>query len=639
MQTNFKKSVIKNLSVLALLFITANGVWAQSKVKPSVNDVLYPSKSAVLEGLIGEKLDLAYKNRVEAQDIQQLIAPFNNKTETYCWQGEFWGKWFTSAVAAYRYKPEQALKAKIDSAVALLLKTQLDDGYIGNYAPEYHLKEWDIWGRKYSMLGLLAYYELTKDKKTLQAAAKVADHLIGELAAKGLSIAEQGNYKGMAASSVLEPIVLLYKNTGNVKYLHFAEEIVKAWETPTGAQLISKANVPVSQRFPYPTLEHWVLQGQKAYEMMSCYEGLLELYRITGNATYKNAVEQTWQSILDTEINILGSGSASECWYGGKKHQQHVTLHNNETCVTVTWIKLSQQLLRLTGESKYADAIEKSYYNALLGAMKPDGSDWSMYSQMAGIRSFGTNQCNMGLNCCVASGPRGLFTLPSTIVTAQKEGVQVNFYNEGTFTVETPKKQSIQVKQQTAYPVDGKIKLQLAIKKAEQFAVNLRIPAWSKNSQVEVNGKPIEQQVIAGQYLNIKRQWQNGDELTLNLDMRGRIETLSGEPDNLALLRGPMVLVRDFRLSGPISVDEIITPVQAQDGFVPMKMISSANGAIKMAFEVPCIVGSWRIGENAKPVNLTFIDYLSSGSTFSDASRYRVWFPQLLDPSVTGAFK
>jgi DUF1680 family protein len=101
-----------------------------------------------------------------------------------------------------------------------------------------------------------------------------------------------------------------------------------------------------------------------------------------------------------------------ECWFGGKQLQVMPIAHYQETCVTATWIKLSQQLLRLTGDAKYADAIEQTYYNALLGSMKPDGSDWAKYSPLAGQRLEGGEQCGMGLNCCVASGPRGLFTLP-----------------------------------------------------------------------------------------------------------------------------------------------------------------------------------------------------------------------------------
>lgn len=105
-----------------------------------------------------------------------------------------------------------------------------------------------------------------------------------------------------------------------------------------------------------------------------------------------------------TEINIVGSGSSVECWFGGKDAQALPINHYQETCVTATWIKLSQQLLKLTADSKYADAIEQTFYNALLGAMKPDGSDWAKYSPLAGHRLEGGEQCDMGLNCCVASG-------------------------------------------------------------------------------------------------------------------------------------------------------------------------------------------------------------------------------------------
>ena len=311
---------------------------------------------------MGKKLDASYQNRILAQDVDRLVAPFRNRTEASCWQSEFWGKWFTSAVLAYRYRPEPRLKKVLDQAVDGLLATQTPDGYIGNYADDKHLASWDIWGRKYCMLGLLAYYDLTKDTKALKATAKVADHLMNELKERNLLIVKMGNHRGMAASSVLEPICLLYSRSGDKKYLDFAEEIVREWETPDGPLLISKSNIDVAGRFPKPK-GNWYgwEQGQKAYEMMSCYEGLLELYRLTGKPEYKAAVEKTWENIRKTEINVAGSGSSVECWFHGSEHQIHPVFHYQETCVTATWIKLSQQLLRLTGEAKYADAIEQTY--------------------------------------------------------------------------------------------------------------------------------------------------------------------------------------------------------------------------------------------------------------------------------------
>ena len=123
--------------------------FAQQSVTPKIADRLQPAAAAQMTGFVSEKLEAAYKNRIEAQDVPRLIAPFKNRTEDRCWQSEFWGKWFTSAVMAYRFRPEPQLKAMIDNAVTQLFQTQTPDGYIGNYAEAKHLQQWDIWGRKY----------------------------------------------------------------------------------------------------------------------------------------------------------------------------------------------------------------------------------------------------------------------------------------------------------------------------------------------------------------------------------------------------------------------------------------------------------------------------------------------------------
>lgn len=553
--------------LICAVFIAGIG-WSQ---KPAVDNELTAAKSVAIGGFVGHRFDDSYQNRILAQDINRLVEPFRNRTETSCWQSEFWGKWFTSAVLAYRYKPEPQLKAILDKAVEGLISTQSIDGYIGNYADDKHLAAWDIWGRKYCMVGLLSYYDLTGDRKSLNAAAKVADHLMKELSDRKALIVKLGNHRGMAASSVLEPICLLYSQSGEKKYLEFAEEIVRQWETTDGPQLISKAEVDVSKRWPKPKKWYGPDQGSKAYEMMSCYEGLLELYRLTGKENYKEAVEKTWQNIFDTEINIAGSGSAMECWFGGKNLQILGVTHYQETCVTATWIKLSQQLLRLTGEAKYADAIEQAYYNALLGAMKPDGSDWAKYTPLFGQRLEGTEQCGMGLNCCVASGPRGLFTFPLTSVMSAKDGIQVNFFAKGTYTLETPGKQKVEIIQETDYPVTGNIRLKVQLEKPENMSLLIRIPQWSKESTLTINGKP-NQSITPGEYVKIQRTWKAGDLVDLNLDMRGRVVKLGKLPEYLAILRGPIVLSRDARLSGP-PIESIITPIADKDGYLKLEPV------------------------------------------------------------------
>jgi DUF1680 family protein len=595
--------------------------------KNVVDDKFKLSRHAIIKGYVGKKLDQSYQNRILAQDINHLIKPFTVRTETRQWQSEFWGKWFTSAVLAYRYRPEPALKNILESAAKGLISTQSIDGYIGNYNKETRLEQWDIWGMKYCLLGLLDYYNLAANKASLDAAVKLADYLISAINGKDGIIVNKGNYRGMAASSVLEPIVGLYTTTRNQKYLSFAEEIVRQWETPGGPKLISKATVNVSDRFPKPKDWYSFEQGQKAYEMMSCYEGLLELYRVTGKDTYKVAAETTWQNIRDTEINIAGSGASEEMWFSGKKRQTQPVTHYQETCVTVTWIKFSQQLLRLTGDSKYADEIERSYYNALLGSLNSDGGDWAKYTPLNGQRLPGTGQCGMDLNCCNASGPRGQFTFPLTAVMSMQNGLSVNFFASGIYELNTPSGNKLSLIQKTDYPISGMIDITFDFVQAEDMTVQLRIPSWSKLTRVILNSKEVTS-VSAGKYLEIKKKWSSKDTIQLELDMRGRVETVDNENGKYAAItRGPVVLARDSRMGAP-HLSTVNQPVVDKQGFIELKPLQTAtDGAYWMAYSALFVPESYAEG-GAGPIPIKLIDYASAGNG-KEKSTFQVWLSQL----------
>lgn len=590
----------------------------------NAQDKLRLADSETLTGFLGKRLQNSYENRVMLQDADELIEPFKHRTETHQWQSEFWGKWFTSAILAYRYQQTPALKQKLRDAVNGLIATQTPDGYIGNYAENARLKEWDVWGRKYCMLGLIDYYQLTGDQKSLKAARGVADNLMSDLKKSDGILVTKGNYRGMAASSILEPVCLLYNITKEKKYLAFAEEIVLQWESPDGPQLISKSNIAVAARFPKPANWYSFEQGQKAYEMMSCYEGLLELYRITLKPAYKKAVEDTWQNIYDTEINVAGSGASSEMWFGGKQLQTDPIHHYQETCVTVTSIKLSHQLFRLTGDAKYADAVEQSFYNALLGSMSPDGFTWAKYTPLSGLRLPGDGQCGMGLNCCVASGPRGLFNLPGHIVMKSADGIYVDYYAEGTYKTSSPKGSTVELKQQTNYPESGIVRIVVNPSKIESFSISVRIPAWSKENAVGVNGQPIS--VTGVGYHTINRTWKNGDVIEIKLDMRGRVTQMGAKPGYVSISRGPILLARDEAFKG-VNMGVIVSP-SIHNGFVDLEQIPASESW--MQFRMKYTPESYKEAGDA-PVVVDFCDYASAGNG-KQSTLFRSWFPQLIDP-------
>ena len=200
----------------------------------------------------------------------------------------------------------------------------------------------------------------------------MADLLIATFPAKK-SILAAGTHMGMAATSVLEPIVLLYRATGDPRYLQFARYIVKSWDEPNGpriaASLLSGKGVDKTA-------------NGKAYEMLSNIVGLCELARATGDRKCCRPRQTPGRTSSTTGLYVTGSASSFETFH--EDHELPNTADSNicETCVTTTWIQLNLQLLRLTGEAKYGDELERSFYNHLAAAQHPRGDDWCYYTAL-----------------------------------------------------------------------------------------------------------------------------------------------------------------------------------------------------------------------------------------------------------------
>ena len=463
----------------------------------------------------------------------------------------------------------------------------------------------------------------------MKAARGVIDHLMTQVGPQATAIAMTGNYLGMASCSILEPVVYLYQRTNDKRYLEFANYIAEQLNAPEGPQLLDRADKPVARRFPHP--ENWWSRenGHKAYEMMSCSEGLLEMYKLTGEKKYLEAVEKTVETIIEQEINIAGSGSAFECWYGGKERQTQPTYHTMETCVTFTWMQLCNRLLQVTHNPQLADKLEQTMYNALMASLRADGGQISKYSPLEGMRSPGESQCEMNINCCNANGPRAFALIPQAMyhLQSQEAGdiVYVNLYapSETTLALSGKKAPKVTFTQKTDYPVGGRIEIEVTPEKAATFMLSLRIPMWSALDRVKatVNGEQLK--VDAYGWLPILREWKAGDKITLELDMRGRLV----EQNNYqAIVRGPVTLARDSRF-GDGFVDET-SEVEHKDGYVELTPVGSDFAW--MAFTAPMKLGTDLEGSGeAKQIHLC--DFGSAGNTWERNIRYRVWLPKTLN--------
>ena len=349
---------------------TASAAPVPYKVAPAMPDSLQAlDPSAVrIEGWLGERIDLNVSGRLEVVDTAPLLAGFIRKPGSHPWIGEHVGKWIHAATLAWAYTGNSALKVKLDSVVAELIASQEPDGYLGTYIPSqrfglYPDADWDVWCNSYSMIGLLTYYKYTGNAPALEAARRVADLLIATFPARK-SILSAGTHVGMAATSVLVPVVELYRLTGDERYLAFARYIVAAYDEPGGPRIVQTllARKGVS-----------LTANGKAYEMLANLMGICDLARATGDRQLLLAVTNGWEDIVRNRLYLTGTASNHE--HFGDDHQlpNGEDAQIGETCVTTTWIQLNQQLLQLTGGAVYADEIERSLYNHLTAAQNPTG--------------------------------------------------------------------------------------------------------------------------------------------------------------------------------------------------------------------------------------------------------------------------
>ena len=193
-------------------------------------------------GWVGSRIEVNEANRLAKLDPARLLEGYRKRPGRQSWDGEHVGKWLHAATLAWVYTGDPALRAKLDDTAAELCKCQLADGYLGTYLEKDRWTEWDVWAHKYNLIGLITYMRYTGNLQPLPTCRRMADLVVPRPSAMSLEssdIIEAGQHVGMASTSVLEPMVLLYRLTGETRYLDFCKYILRAWEQPNGPHIIS----------------------------------------------------------------------------------------------------------------------------------------------------------------------------------------------------------------------------------------------------------------------------------------------------------------------------------------------------------------------------------------------------------------
>lgn len=602
-----------------------------------------------LKGRLGECLARMIERHVEGTDVDYITAPFLEKTERrYWWQSEFWGKYMHSAVPYLAYSNSPKLRASVDRGIERMLSSQEPCGYIGNYPDELRCGEgWDVWGMKYTMMGLLHYYDGQRaaggGQRALNACRKLCDYIIGEIGPGGRrnrELWQTGNWSGYASSSILEPVVWLYKRTKDRKYLDFAAYIVKGMTEPKdGPRLLDMAlkGVSVADRNDpgYNMNGEWSYvckKGRsKAYEMMSCYQGFLEYFEVTGRKDLFEAAVKTGEDIIKEEVNLAGGCASSEAWFHGARKQHLPYERLQETCVTTTWMRFCEKLLDMTGDSRWADQIERTFYNSYLAAMKADGSEFAGYTPLSGNRWHGQHHCFMHTDCCTANGPRGFLCFLKKLFRVKDGAAEFNFYASALAKGELSDGRKVAFDMYSLYPRSEKARIVSHTENVGTVPLKLRIPAWSTNTVVKLNGKELPG-VKGGTYFTLEHEWKLGDVVEIEFAMPVVAHKVS---HHVAFTRGPVLLARDSRF-GDGDMTEPFRWREIEDGKFTenFNAVRTPSGEMWMAFSATLPVGTHHENpEAALPTTVNFCDYASAGNRWERDNYYRTWFPVEFGPA------
>lgn len=605
-----------------------------------------PEPDAVrMKGFVGQRFEASRMNRLRHQEEDHLLWPFHEHCPVGFmhpdrprpeirgdWQGEYIGTWMDAAILSAWNAGDDELRMKIDSMVEDWLSTQQEDGYLGTYDEKDRWKSWDVWVQAHDLIGLMSYYWYTGSEKALKAAVRVADRVLQDFGPGQRYLYPTGPHGGMASSSFLEPLIWLYRETGDERYLDWGRWLVdEDWEQPGGPKIISSL---VAGRGVAGTA------NAKGIEMLICFAGMVEMFRATGNEHYLEPVLIAWDDIVEHQFYITGSASTGEYFMADYTLRNDGVYMLGETCVSMGWLYLNLKLGRLLGEARFFDMAEQTLYNHLLGAQSPDGRGWAYY---LGLRDSKRYRWHTDPECCPSRGVRALAQMPQHAFGIDSEGLVVDFYDDAEARLTLTSGLQIAVDLRSDYPFDRDVWLKLEPQEPTEFALRLRLPGWCQEWGLSLNGAVQDMQPNDKGYLVIERMWNPGDTVALKLDMPVRVVVDElGNVGRVALVRGPLVYAADsaFLSSGRL-LDDVVLLLDGADPAREVRLVKDEEtGSVHLV--VPTVVvkpkagaGWWREKERYYDLEgcdatqtvgeVELVPFFEAGNRDSDIYRDGVW--------------
>ncbi|WBL23385.1 aceric acid hydrolase [Zunongwangia sp. HRR-M8] len=482
--------------------------------------------------------------------------------------GDFY-KVFEGMAATYALTKDENLNKQMGEAIVMIGKAQREDGYI--HTPVVIEEKWGTLGEEYlqQQLGFEKYnmghlmtaacvhYRATGKNDFLDIAKGVADYLYDFYKKASPELA-----RNAICPSHYMGVVEMYRTTKDPRYLELANNLINIRGTTDDGTDDNQDRIPFR--------DQTVAMGH-AVRANYLYAGVADLYAETGEEKLLENLKSIWEDVVYRKMYITGACGAL---YDGvspdgtsynpaevqKIHQAYgrpyqlpnATAHN-ETCANIGNVLWNWRMLQITGEAKYTDILELALYNSVLSGISLKGEEFCYNNPLNVSRDLPFDQ-RWGSkregyialsNCCAPNVTRTLAEVNNYAYSLAENGVYINLYGSNHLNTKTKNGDQIIIDQTSNYPWDGKIEINIQKIPKTSFSLNVRIPGWSSDAVVKINGKEYTDEIKSGTYLELKNNWKSGDKIVLNLPMpiqkmvaNPLVESVKGQ---VAIKKGPIV--------------------------------------------------------------------------------------------------
>lgn len=450
-------------------------------------------------------------------------------------------KWLEAASFTIATEPDPELERMMDICITEVEAAQREDGYLNTYYElERHHERWtnpdyhEMYCAGHLFQAAVANYRATGETRLLNVAKRFADHICDTFGPK-----DEGKRPWVDGHEEVElGLVELYRATGEKRYLNQAHYFVEA----RGHGLARRKDPEYAQDHkPFTEMDAMVGHAVRAVYYTS---GVTDLYLEMGGEAYRKTLETLWHNMTSKRMYVTGGiGSRYEWESFGKDYELPNERAYTETCAAIGSVMWNWRMLALDGDARYADLLEWTLYNAVLPGWSLDGRGY-FYQNPLSDDGTHRRQTWFYCACCPPNVARLIASFSGYIYSLSEDTVWLHLFADSALDTTLPGGQRVSLKQQSNYPWDGDI--QITVEQASNFSLKVRIPGWCAHAPtVRINGEAMDREVTPGSYLELKRSWQQGDTVTIELPLAVRF--LEAHPyvtelnEHLAVTQGPLV--------------------------------------------------------------------------------------------------